>query len=179
MEYYAHTREDQKQTVSKHLHGVADMAAGFSIEMLRDAAYIAGLFHDLGKYALAFQDRLLRGSNEAYEHSACGAIEIGKLAQDPMTRQMTYMLQYCIAGHHTGLPDGGTPADSPDGDNTLHSRLKRQKNYIGRCDYSGYAQQISLRLPDYRDVLAELMSCRDKTELIERYAFLPGICFPA
>lgn len=171
MEYYAHTREDQKQTVSKHLHGVADMAAGFSIEMLRDAAYIAGLFHDLGKYALAFQDRLLRGSNEAYEHSACGAIEIGKLAQDPMTRQMTYMLQYCIAGHHTGLPDGGTPADSPDGDNTLHSRLKRQKNYIGRCDYSGYAQQISLRLPDYRDVLAELMSCRDKTELIERYAF--------
>lgn len=177
MEYYAHTREDQKQTVSKHLHGVADMAAGFSVEMLRDAAYIAGLFHDLGKYALAFQDRLLRGSNEAYEHSACGAIEIGKLAQDPMTRQMTYMLQYCIAGHHTGLPDGGTPADSPDGDNTLHSRLKRQKNYTGRCDYSGYAQQIPLRLPDYRDVLAELMSCRDKTELIERYAFFTRYLF--
>lgn len=177
MEYYAHTREDQKQTVSEHLHGVADMAAGFSIEMLRDAAYIAGLFHDLGKYALAFQDRLLRGSNEAYEHSACGAIEIGKLAQDPAARQMTYMLQYCIAGHHTGLPDGGTPADSPDGDNTLHSRLNRQKNYTGRCDYSGYTQQISLRLPDYRDVLAELMSCRDKTELIERYAFFTRYLF--
>lgn len=82
-------------------------------------------------------------------------------------------MEYCIAGHHTGLMDGGTVADNSDSP-TLNGTLKRADEYTGESDYSAYATEIefaSLTLEEITPPLNELRSAKDPTELIERYAF--------
>lgn len=173
---YAHRIDDRLQTIKNHLIKTAEKASDNSNELMRNLAYTAGLAHDIGKYSQAFQKRLFGGKNR-YEHSVCGAIELGKLAADVNQKAMTYMLQYCIAGHHTGLPDGGTDADSDEADSTLHARLKREKYYKGEDDYSSFKEEIDLSLPDYSLVLTELSKSKDKADFIERYAFFTRYLF--
>jgi len=172
----AHSIDNRNQTIKEHLIGVAEKAASNSVELMRDYAYKAGIAHDIGKYAEDFQKRL-KGSTIKYEHSACGAIEIGKLVKNEVDEQMTYMLQYCIAGHHTGLPDGGTAADNADTDSTLHAKLKRMEKYKGTADYSSYKDEVKLELPDYSELTAILHKSKDTTELIETYAFFTRYLF--
>lgn len=173
---YAHKTDDKKQTIKEHLAEVAKIASDNSNELMKPLAYTLGMAHDIGKYADDFQKRL-ENIPIRYEHSSCGAIELGGLVKDKMQTMMTYMLQYCIAGHHTGLPDGGTPSDSAETDVTLHARLKRRKNYSGTADYSSYKEEVELGLPDYSAVLAELQKSKDKSDLIEKYAFFTRYLF--
>ena len=77
----AHRIGDRKQTVEEHLKGVAQRAVENSIELLKPECYTAGLIHDIGKYSVLFQKRLY-GDPKKYEHSVCGAIELGKLAKN-------------------------------------------------------------------------------------------------
>ena len=172
----AHKLNDKEQSIIEHLKGVADMAASFSTEFMRDYVYTAGIAHDIGKYAEDFQKRLNGGKNR-FEHSACGAIEIGELAKDDFSKGMTYMLQYCIAGHHTGLPDGGTSVDSADADNTLHAKLNRKKYYTGDADYISYKEDITLQLPDYSKLINIIFKNQDQIEVIEKYAFFTRYIF--
>ena len=179
MEYYAHTTDDRKQTVREHLENVAEAARDNSVELTKDIAYFIGLAHDIGKYSLAFQRRL-SGSSERFEHSSCGAIEAGKLNTNISAENrlfLLYMIQYCIAGHHTGLPDGGSDVDLADADTTLHSRLKREKNYIGDADYSAYSQQIDLVFPEVIRFTEEFKKVNSKTELVEKYVFFTRYLF--
>ena len=173
---YAHKSGEREQSIKAHAEEVAELAAKYAIELMSDYAYKAGLAHDIGKYADDFQKRL-DGSKVRFEHSACGAIEIGKLAKNEIDEGMTYMLQYCIAGHHTGLPDGGTSVDSAEGDNTLHAKLNREKYYNGTSDYSSYKDEIKLELPDYSKLMKELGKSAERTELIEKYAFFTRYLF--
>ena len=173
---YAHIDNERQQTIKEHLTGVAERAASYSIELMRDCAYQAGIAHDIGKYAEGFQKRLNGGKNK-YEHSVCGAIEIGELANDDLTKGMTNMLQYCIAGHHTGLPDGGTSSDRGDVGNTLHAKLNRKKDYTGDADYSSYSNEIKLKLPDYTELFGTIFKVQDKTEVYEKYAFFTRYLF--
>ena len=55
---YAHISENSKQSIKQHLEGVAELAAQYSNDMMRDYAYKTGLAHDIGKYADDFQKRL-------------------------------------------------------------------------------------------------------------------------
>ncbi|API53841.1 CRISPR-associated endonuclease Cas3'' [Rhizobium leguminosarum] len=109
MDYFAHSgKEPDKsdwQILSEHLHGVAKMAAEMAAPFgLERAAYIAGLFHDLGKYKPAFQRRL-DGVEIGVDHSTAGAsLMLGDFATG-LDKGMAELVAYCIAGHHTGLPD--------------------------------------------------------------------------
>ena len=58
------------------------------------------------------------------------------------------MIEYCVAGHHSGLPDGGTKVDGEE-DSTLHGRMKRKTG-----DYSAYENEVKLEYP--KDNLREL-----------------------
>ena len=177
MEYYAHTREDgERQTVKAHLEGVSKLAEGFSVDFLKPLAKKAAFDHDLGKYALKYQWRL-DDDNIKFSHAACGAIEYKTLADK--NDCFAPLVEYCIAGHHTGLMDGGTGADNSDSP-TLNGTLKRADEYTGDSDYSAYASEIefaNLTQEEITPPLNELLSTKDPTERIERYAFFTKYVF--
>lgn len=175
MKYYAHKSEDNRlQTVKDHLLSVAKMAESFSAQLFKEIAYTSGLLHDIGKYSGRFQKRL-NGDNVRYEHSCCGAIECYKLSGD--RNPIALMLEYCISGHHSGIPDGGTKIDRAHNNVTLYSRLKRAMDYVGESDYSAYKKEIGLSVPDGTAILNELLSTNNKKEIIERYAFFTRYIF--
>lgn len=177
MKYYAHTREDgERQTVKAHLTGVSEKAEKFSVDLLKPIAKKASLYHDIGKYALNFQKRL-DNDKVKFSHAACGALEYKKFADK--NDCFAPLMEYCIAGHHTGLMDGGTVADSSDSP-TLSGTLKRENEYTGESDYSAYATEIefaTLTQEERTPLYNELLSAKDPTELIERYAFFTKYVF--
>lgn len=115
MDYIAHVRKDEEgdgwqvHPLDQHLAGVSALAACFARETGEDWARLAGLWHDLGKYAPAFQSMIQRESgynpeahieNGPRNHSTAGALYAIKKLGPPGR-----ILAYLIAGHHAGLPD--------------------------------------------------------------------------
>ena len=132
MKYIAHrdAESEREQGMVEHLENTAELAAEFAhVFGARESAYFCGMLHDIGKYSDKFQRRI-RGSNEQVDHATAGA----KLACE----NNDVVSAVCIAGHHTGLPDLGTPMDSPK-DATFGGRLKREVE-----DYSVYLQEIAV-----------------------------------
>jgi CRISPR-associated endonuclease/helicase Cas3 len=131
--YYAHTSPEgggDWQELKDHLEGTAELAKEFASTFeAGDWGYLAGLWHDSGKYSQEFQ-KMLRASADAHieqksrvDHSTYGAqkavekwIAEGKL------------LAYAIAGHHGGLPEGISTADS-----CLAQRLQKPLAYKFDC----------------------------------------------
>lgn len=107
----AHISEDgtRTQTVYDHLAGTARLAGSFAAPFgAQSEAEFAAWLHDVGKYSDAFQLRLKGGPK--VDHSTAGA-------QEAWVRHHPHAA-FAVAGHHSGLPDGGSPADDP-GDATL------------------------------------------------------------
>ncbi len=125
-QYVSHVSANGKrfEPVRQHLDEVACTAADFAKAFGgEDWAYRAGLLHDIGKFSNAFQKRILHGGPRV-DHSTAGAYELA--------RNGDVALSYCVAGHHGGLPDGGTRGDQ---DSTLIGRLtKAQKHLIPPYD---------------------------------------------
>jgi CRISPR-associated endonuclease/helicase Cas3 len=116
----AHASENGRvQLLAEHLRNTAkksgDFAAAFGAENWGKAA---GLLHDDGKTAAAFQRRI-RGTSLRVDHSTPGARYASEHLAVP--KGAGKLLAYCIAGHHTGLPDGKTGDD----DTCLDKRLAR------------------------------------------------------
>ncbi len=108
MPYFAHSGSQRDksdwQTLPDHAEAVARMAAEFARPSgLDKAAYVAGLFHDLGKYDPAFQRRL-EGEKIHVDHSTAGAAMLRTLARGA-DAEMAELVMYAILGHHAGLPD--------------------------------------------------------------------------
>lgn len=168
MEYIAHRENGRVQTAADHLHGTAKLAGAFSAEWFRSIAEAEGLAHDIGKYSEAFQQRI-SGKPIRVEHAICGAREYAALL--PKNSLAAPMLEYCIAGHHSGLPDGGSGADTEDMP-TLSGRLKR------KCgDYSAYKGEIQLPCPDESELRRRLSAAKSKEELTELYCFFTRYAF--
>ena len=123
IKYYAHIDYEagRVQLLKDHLEGVAKRSAEFAAEFdSEEWGYIAGLFHDLGKYDQSWQDYLkysagydVSKKGKKGQHSRPGAIALIKKAQEvgwPSGLQL--LLAYAVAGHHAGLADwslkGGT-----------------------------------------------------------------------
>ena len=139
--YYAHSREGvdkfKWQRLVDHLTNTADLA----FELGRDAgvselARVAGQLHDIGKYSQAFQRRL-EGSKRRVDHATAGAREIVAIFKTEPHNKFAELLSYCIAGHHSGLPDFGSVIDVED-DATLLARREKKKIE----DYSAYKAEI-------------------------------------
>lgn len=104
-EYFAHSLPDESSeawhTLADHLLGTGALARSFGEPFGGGGlAQVAGLLHDLGKYADVFQRRL-RGETVRVDHSTWGA----RVACERYGALGT-LLSYGIAGHHAGLANG-------------------------------------------------------------------------
>ncbi len=142
IEYYGHSLKGKDksewQLLKTHLFDTATKAREFGENAsVGELAYTAALFHDIGKYSKAFQARL-DGNGRKVDHATAGAREVLKLfSKDGLEKNLATMLSYCIAGHHTGLPDYGDATDV-DGTGTLLSRVEKKKLE----EYSAYKTEI-------------------------------------
>ena len=123
---FAHTAEGLPpsawEPLEQHLRGVAALAEEFAADFdSADAGRLAGLWHDLGKYAPDWQEFLLEAGRDAAEingdddegytpsrrrgpdHSTAGAIHALRTL-GPSSRT-GLALAFAIAAHHAGLPD--------------------------------------------------------------------------
>ncbi len=136
------SRDNRTQLFADHAYSVARLSAKFALEFgAENEAYTLGLLHDIGKCSSAGQRRI-NGGEERVEHSAAGAEVLGN---DLKNNPYGYLLSYCIAGHHTGLPDGGVSTDTEDRP-TLCAKLKRQKQR--NLDYAPYVESLGNVAPE-------------------------------
>jgi len=177
--YYAHSRdgedESEWQLLKDHLMKTGDIAFELGEDAgVSELARVAGMLHDLGKYSKEFQARL-RGSNRRVDHATAGAKEVMKLFPG---NPFAEILSYCIAGHHTGLPDYGSMGDTA-GDGTLLAR--REKKELK--NYDAYKTEIDietlalkpLRLKPARFRIGD----KEKSYLDFSYSFLTRMIFSA
>lgn len=135
--FIAHKREsdDAEQSVKEHLEKTANRAREFASQFNGDDyAYAAGLLHDIGKYSQEFQKRILENGKKC-DHSTAGAIEAAKI------NKFGRILSYCIAGHHSGLPNYGSITDVGV-EGTLNARLNKPKKDLPA--YEQFFNEINL-----------------------------------
>jgi CRISPR-associated endonuclease/helicase Cas3 len=101
-----------------HLNKVAWWTAKFAGEMFpegsdretaRQWGYIAGLWHDLGKFSREFQSYLRQAGGDSHEGDTLGRVDHSTAGAREVARQfkvLGHFLAYGIAGHHSGLLDG-------------------------------------------------------------------------
>ena len=110
MAFYAHSFQKEPpgpkwQLLSDHLRAVAKLAKSFAKSarpgdcQFAEAAYAAGLWHDLGKYREEFQEMIhnRRQKGQSTRHKQFGA------AKAMIAKR--YDLAFSIMGHHGGLPN--------------------------------------------------------------------------
>ena len=133
--YKAHINEktNEIQTVKEHSENTADLSSEFAIPVLKKLMYVIGILHDVGKYQDDFQRRI-NGENIKVEHSGCGAI----VARNMYPNAVGLLMEYCILGHHSGIPDGGHKNDTPDM-STLNGRMQRQFQ-----DFFKYKEELKI-----------------------------------
>ena len=168
----AHLSEysDEVQTIQQHSLSTATLTREFTIPALKNTVYNMALLHDIGKYQPSFQEKIIGGNRKRVDHSTCGAAEARKLFGNGMG---SMIMQYCIAGHHTGLPDGGYHNDTIE-DATLQGRLSD----ISRLeDYSDYRDEFQPEQISDKELLCLFDGAESQEDVIERFAFITRYCF--
>lgn len=110
--HYAHSLpgrpESEWEPLEQHLTRVAELARAFARRFdAGDWGYLAGLWHDVGKYRPEFQLRL-RGETVHAPHAGVGAA-LAHTKQPALGK----LLAFVIAGHHTGLANLKDSSTSP------------------------------------------------------------------
>ncbi len=117
----AHINEfGEIQTLKEHLQGTAEKAKEFAEEFgCGDVGYLCGLMHDIGKYSVEFQNRIRDPEKfKKVDHSTAGARELCHMSINYIPMAMA------VAGHHSGLLDGGLAKLAQAQDRTFFGRLK-------------------------------------------------------
>lgn len=114
------------QTIKEHLLGTAKRAEEFASEFdCGELGFLCGLLHDIGKYSEAFQRRIRNPlPSNRVDHSTAGAVEMQKLSKEYIPLGMA------VAGHHSGLLDGGNIITAEEG--TYFGRYKKKLEDYGR-----------------------------------------------
>ena len=124
MEYIAHIEEERKQRLIDHLDGTAKLAGKFAESFGKyEWGYCIGMLHDLGKYSKEFQHKIQFNTNDRVDHSTAGM----RLCNEKGGYYS--ILQYAIAGHHSGLMD-------------YYKLEERYRKSI--CDYQAYRQEVEI-----------------------------------
>lgn len=148
--FFAHSIEgcppEKWHLLREHLMTTAHAAENFALVFGGGQwAFLCGLLHDLGKYSLAFQERL-RGGRRV-DHSLAGALEGIRFLEQRSAGIFSNILAHVISGHHTGLADG---VAGETGGASLSARLRARDAVL---DYSAWEQEITLprNVPPFPD----------------------------
>ena len=118
MPFYAHSRPDPDrgrwQELRRHLDEVATLAEQFAPGEWKTHARVAGLWHDAGKYQLAFQryiEKDVEASNEGVEgrriqHAIVGAAHALRRGMDLLP------IALAVQAHHGRLKNAGLLEDA-------------------------------------------------------------------
>lgn len=183
MEFFlAHITEDgRKQTVLQHLESTAQRCSTSARAFCAaEQGELAGLAHDLGKYSNGFQNRLLHDGRKV-DHATAGAFECFKLGQP--------YAAFAVAGHHSGLPDGGSQTDPPDS-SSFFGRMNRA--FQGKLpEYAAWQSELTLPTPPLPNAIEPqmegmfftrmLFSClvdADYSDTAEFMANSPNMAYP-
>lgn len=137
MSVVAHVRQNldgtwaTPQLLEEHLRGTSILSASFAEEFgSSEWGRIMGLLHDIGKgrnewqeyirRESGFEDATLENLHQKIKHAIYGA----KLAEMRFEVKRGRIISYCIAGHHTGLPDWEW-TDPITGSSPLNTQLKK------------------------------------------------------
>ena len=126
--FYAHSVEgksaDEWHPLDEHLKGTAELAKSFADAFgSGEWGYLAGLWHDIGKYSEDFQNMLL-ASADAHIETKPGRVDhstAGALHSTEKFKKAGRIFSYLIAGHHAGLADWQT---AEAGNKSLIQRLQ-------------------------------------------------------
>ena len=177
-ECFAHSLENRPpeewQKLDEHLKNVAKFAKQFAESFgCSDWAYLAGLWHDIGKYSQEFQNMLInsRDNNINVEakighpdHSTAGSQQVNNLLKNGYGR----LIAYAIAGHHSGLLDGKS------NEACLEERLKKKI-----FDYSACPQNILKFNPqNLKNQLESLLSKGNNERIAFQLQFFIRMLFP-
>jgi CRISPR-associated endonuclease/helicase Cas3 len=113
--FYAHTKDgeppDHWQPLEDHLKRAAELARSFAGDFgAGDWGYLAGLWHDMGKYSQEFQKYLMSSGNaDAHIEAKPGRVDhstAGARHAAGKSKNEGKLLAYTVAGHHAGLLNG-------------------------------------------------------------------------
>lgn len=150
--HVAHISDASKmEPIKDHLELVANKAAKFAKSFASaDCAHLVGILHDVGKYSAGFQKYIL-DNGPRVDHSSVGASLITNVGLDA---KIGYPLAYCIAGHHGGLPNGGSSADSEE-ESTLNARIRRKRSVCDSVLPFFLEDGLELRAPEIPSLLQQ------------------------
>lgn len=143
-EFFAHSASgpvSNWEPLDFHLRAVADRARQNAEAFgAGDWGFLAGLWHDLGKYLPEFQRRL-SGDSARVDHAGPGAAAV-------MTHgSIALPLAFAIAGHHSGLPNLQTQSETHL--TPLLDRANKQRPAWDRFEKSIPAEFWPLVLPQF------------------------------
>jgi len=184
--FYAHSKEgrspEEWQPLEVHLRNVADMAAEFAKPFGGDQwAYLAGLWHDLGKYSDAFQAKL--HAENGFEthietrpgkvvHSEAG----GHLASLNGWHGFDRVFSWLIMGHHAGLTDYGSEHIGAKALEPKMCEPSRSRTVLGNVPVNMLNQKApSQKFPDGADpafFIRMLFSCVVDADFLDTEAFM-------
>ncbi|MCY4099370.1 MAG: CRISPR-associated helicase Cas3' [Rhodobacteraceae bacterium] len=139
MKAYAHSgnlsdRSDW-QLLEDHLFNVAQLAAKAAEPFkLSTTSYLAGVFHDFGKYNPEF-DKVLKGKKIHVDHSTAGGRYLIDFANNHDQKLIAQILAHTILGHHSGLPNTFDDTNS----NLTQRIYNHQKNSV-----PGFGKKINM-----------------------------------
>ncbi|WP_308621020.1 CRISPR-associated helicase Cas3' [uncultured Desulfovibrio sp.] len=123
---YAHSLSDKPeelwQPLDAHHSGVAELAEAFAAFGAPKTAALLGKIHDTGKRSKSFQNRLRTRGGKVDHTSAAYLYLLREWARGPHAGdgvRLAQLLAYPLLGHHGGMADFGSQAES----GTLVSRL--------------------------------------------------------
>jgi len=158
-------RDNVPHDLAEHLLETSRRASSFAEEFgAGEWGRLAGLWHDLGKYQQAFQDKL-HGEQRTVEHSIVGALlaaDKGLVAALPLV--------FAIAGHHGGLPN--LEADQIHG-SPLQTRLRTHGELLSAVRSAIPSELASIKLPVLPPALraADINATRRRLEFFTRMLF--------
>lgn len=153
---YAHSlpdkSEDLWQPLDAHLSGVAERAKAFAVFGAPETAALLGNIHDTGKRSKSFQDRLHGKGGKVDHTSAAYLYLLREWAREPPAKEgasLAQLLAYPLLGHHGGMADFGSQAES----GTLVSRLSDARLRA----VPDWDAESAAPLPSMAAILAELV----------------------